>query len=149
MVSVTAFMIARFLHSMLCRRPIVWVVCACVVGGVWLAGPVSQAQATCGDYLIVGNSRFPMGHDSMPGQHAPGESSQPKPCHGPECSSNQEPVAALNVVVRVSHDPTWAVLTSHDGTASFPPYTYLVCERSHRPQQTPSRLFRPPEWAAL
>jgi hypothetical protein len=150
-VGFAAMMSRNLIHaiwSCSCRRFALPAVAALALWGGW----ASRAEATCGDYLMVGHSRLPM--SAMPGHSLPGDSSAPVesqtpqpgpcPCDGPECSSGNGPAATVPASVRVSHDPTWAWLERQDRAAPFPPTALVAGLDLLSLQRTSSRLFRPP-----
>jgi hypothetical protein len=78
------------------------------------------SEATCGDYLHVGNRsaavvrtlpNLPKSIDV--GSHNVADPSQPQPCHGPGCSRSSSPAPAAPVAVVVFSIEQWA-LTSVD-----------------------------------
>ncbi|MBW3599182.1 MAG: AI-2E family transporter, partial [Planctomycetes bacterium] len=119
---------------------------AIVAGG--LAGLASQAHATCGDYLIVGDARqhSANGEQAMPPSHGdPAAPDRPgrTPCRGPQCSSGSGPLATPTPAPQ-QREQTSACILSGEQIERRPP-------RAAIPDETPlllppiaRRLLRPP-----
>jgi hypothetical protein len=102
----------------------------------------SKAEASCGDYVMIGGQHVHKGHSGtheMPGSHDP---TKPR-CHGPSCSNGSFPPAAPapRIVVTVEQ---WAI---PDGTASSqsPQSSSLLADTRDLPcDGFGSSILRPP-----
>jgi hypothetical protein len=141
-----AFTLPSAVRASFHRRFLLPAVAAMALGVAW----TSQAEATCGDYLMVGHSPHLVvdssGH-SLPGRDSTpihGKLPSPCPCEGPECSSGNGPSAAVPASVRISRDPTWVTLEGKGGESLYPPTPLVPREDSLSLQRFSFRLLRPP-----
>ena len=105
-----------------------------------VVGPVRQARATCGDYLLSHGSA----QELIAKQHFPLEPIE-APCYGPSCSGREAPPgSAAPVKIRANTQDSLVAVTSRDVSFVEPPSQRLDAAFSIELPQFTSRLLRPP-----
>ena len=104
----------------------------------------SQAEASCGDYVMIGGKHVPAGHSGSMQHDMPGDHDSGKPrCHGPSCSNGSFPPAAPAPRIEVTVEQ-WAI---PDGSAlcQSPQNSSLLADTREIPcDGFGSSILRPP-----
>ncbi len=146
------------LHSVPIRKLLQprWLWLLLVVGGMGVCG-ARQAEASCGDYVLIGNRRAAMMLE-MTGEHSPSapqaavsdrwglseRPSTPVPCHGPQCRQRKAP-KGLPVPSVVSLERCEALLPQDANlSSSSSPCGRAVAQNDFSRQAMGRGLFRPP-----
>jgi hypothetical protein len=133
-----------------------WLWLLLVVGGVGVWGG-RQAEASCGDYVLIGNRHAAMMLEMSGGHAAAAPSnvvsnrwgvsdkpSAPAPCHGPQCRQRKAP-KGLPVPTVVSLEPAEALLSElADLSTASGPSGRALAQHDSFDQCVGRGLYRPP-----
>ncbi|MBI1917801.1 MAG: hypothetical protein HYS12_24160 [Planctomycetes bacterium] len=132
-----------------------WVAVAAGLALTSLAAP--PAHASCGHYIIIGNSRPELPPDkakpdpSSPGPAengreapAPARPAPPPPCSGPNCSENPQPLPSPPPKTTPVEEQRWG----HNSLQTLPPqgdHNFLLLPQSAaRPVRGACSIYHPP-----
>ncbi len=114
----------------------------------------ASVEASCGDYVVIGNPRGESKHSVAAEPHMaaeaspdmpPGSPSHSRPCQGPGCQQDQ-PFPPLPVPAMVSFHPEFAAMLQATPHGVAPDHTMCVCERrQHGVDGALDRIERPPQ----
>ena len=132
-----------------------WVAVAAGLALASLAAP--SAHASCGHYVLIGNSRPELTHDKAKPDTAspalaekglktpaPAHPAPPKPCSGPNCSENHPPLPSSPPKTTPVEEQRWC----HNTLQSLPPQGdpnfLLLPQTAARPVRVGCSIYHPP-----